>query len=70
MLATELKLKKSDWIRFQLHHDKRVLEGFIQKISADGQRLKIGKEPDGPEFEWHALTDITILRHQTLGAPF
>jgi len=69
MIETLLKLKRSDWIRFQVHSDRRVLEGFIQEISEDGQRLKIGKEPDGPESEWFSLSEISILHRQGWANP-
>lgn len=64
-------LKEYDWVRFQLHrpNDRRVLEGFIMELSADGQRFKMCREPDGPECEWFDLGELTILKTQTLGAP-
>jgi hypothetical protein len=64
-------LKEYDWVRFQLHrtNDLRVLEGFIQELSPDGQRFKMCREPDGIECEWFDLGELTILKTQTLGAP-
>jgi hypothetical protein len=64
-------LKEYDWVRFQLHrpNDRRVLEGFIQELSSNGQRFKMCREPDGDECEWFNRGELTILKTQTLGAP-
>jgi hypothetical protein len=64
-------LKEYDWVRFQLHRngDRRVLEGFIQELSPDGQRFRMCRAPDGIECEWFDLSELTILKTQTLGTP-
>ena len=67
-METSLKLFKKDWIRFQVP-DKRVLEGYVQEISSDGTRIRVGKGPDSPENEWHTLSDIQVLKKQPLMAP-
>src|SRR5687767_4798164 len=68
MAATQTKLRRNDWIRFQIP-DKRVLEGFVQEVSADGTRIRVGKTPDGPENQWHNLADITVIKKQALMMP-
>lgn len=64
-------LKEYDWVRFQLHrpNDRRVLEGFIQEFSDDGQHFRMCRAPDGIECEWFDLNEVTILKTQTLGTP-
>lgn len=66
-MATFTKITKNDWIRFQVA-DMRVLEGYVQDVSPDGTRVRIGKAPDSPENEWHQLEAITILKTQELMA--
>lgn len=60
----QVTLRRGDWIRFQVKPTRIVLEGFIQEIAADGAKLKVGKAPLSPEHAWHAMSDISILRHQ------
>lgn len=63
--ASHTSLRKGDWIRFQIKQSKIVLEGFVQEISNDGAKLRIGKAPLSPENTWHALDGIAILKHQS-----
>lgn len=63
-----VKLHKRDWIRFQLS-DKRVLEGYVQEISDDGTRIRVGKTPDSPEHQWYSLSEIHVLKKQALMSP-
>jgi hypothetical protein len=67
MIETPTHLQKDDWIRFQVP-DHRVLEGYVQEISADGTRLLVTKTPDSPENEWHVLSDIQIIKQQSMNA--
>ena len=69
MIDTLPNLRKTDWIRFQLLHQKTVLEGFIQETSPDGNWIKVGNAPDSPETLWYARSSIEVLDHQELGAP-
>ena len=68
MIATDIALKKNEWVRFQVS-DRRVLEGFVQEVSADGLRILVGKAPWSYENQWHNLHDITVLDHQAINAP-
>ena len=65
-MGTTLELHETDWVRFQVP-DRRVLEGFVQRIQGDS--VLIGKAPDTPEHEWWRLSDIVVLKKQTHGAP-
>lgn len=64
-------LKEYDWVRFQLQrpNDRRVLEGFVMELSEGGRCFKMCREPDGNECEWFDLTELEILKTQTLGTP-
>jgi hypothetical protein len=68
MIETTAKIRKGDWIRFQVP-DRRVLEGFIQEVSPDETRVRIGKAPESPENQWHSLGEIVVLKTQTINEP-
>jgi hypothetical protein len=63
--ASSHPLRKRDWVRFQIKSSRIVLEGFIQQIPPDGNRLLIGNAPDSTESDWYSLQDIAILHHQS-----
>lgn len=65
MNETAVPLKKGNWIRFQRKADLMVLEGFVQELSCDAGRVRIGKAVDSPENAWHALSEITVLHQQS-----
>ncbi len=58
------RLRKRDWVRFQLKTDRRVLEGFVQQLDESTRKIRIGKTPDTSENAWFALADMEILHHQ------
>ncbi|MBA4147594.1 MAG: hypothetical protein H0X66_05725 [Verrucomicrobia bacterium] len=66
-METLTRINKNDWVRFQVP-DRRVLEGFVQEISHDETRVRIGKSPDSSENEWHTLSDIRVIKTQPLMA--
>jgi hypothetical protein len=62
MTALPIQLRRGMWIRWQNRSNRIVLEGFVQEIAPDGQRIRTGKTPDSPENAWYALSDVTILK--------
>lgn len=57
-------VRKGDWIRYQIKSNRIVLEGFVQEVSSDGSRVRIGRAPAPLENNWYSLTEISILHQQ------
>ncbi|MFN7141442.1 MAG: hypothetical protein ACK4UN_19105 [Limisphaerales bacterium] len=68
-METLTAFHKSDWVRFQVS-DGRVLEGYVQALSPDGSKVRIGKTPDSTENEWHRLDELSVLKTQSINTPY